>query len=841
MKKTARIVSLILVLCMLTGVFTIVAACHDKETDGYTYRLYSGSLGNNWNPHSWQTNADDSILEQTTIGLLDAIYDGEGIYKWQPEMASELPKDITSSLSAELKTRYEIGDSEAGRAWQIKLNKNAKWETGEAINADDYIWSMQMCLNPELSNYRANSYYSNDTAIYGAKDYYNQGKTIWKDAYNTLWDHDELWTDVEDLTKGSDGTYSFNGHALAITLNDGLEWLSGDSLSFYVEYDADYNQGWFDHDAWEPLKALADREGYVPVTDASMELLAQLISTDDWGEDESNVICYMVIESGTYGSYNWEDVGLYKVDDYTIVYVTAEPVSEFNFYIACQGASWLVHKKTYQDSIVTKGGIKTSQYGTSMKTYKSYGPYKLSVYQADKQVVYVQNEQWYGWEKERGEFGELVSYHTLADGSRVRQFQTTKIIVDVMTPDAAKQAFLKGDLDDYGLQSADMATYRTSDRLYQVDATYTTRFFFNTSAAEKLDAANTNQNSVVLTNVNFRKAFSLAINRSELTSTATPGYKPAFALLNTLYYFDVENDPSSVYRTSEWGMKAVVEGMYNIPYGAGQTYATLEEAYAAVTGYDLDQAKALMKTAHDELVAAGKYVSGQPIKIQVAYSYAKELSADAQASNTLVNKYLNAAAQGSGFGEITLEYLAGMTDVYGDVPQGKYAIGYGAWGGAAFYPFKMMECYMEPDEMAAAGGINEAGCFNPKTEEMTVSSFQYKDSNGQMQTFAEETMTWENWSKAIKTTGTGKYVTADVNLKLALLSKIESAFLQQYYCIPIASQTEVGLDGYKIKNITENYNIMYGFGGLRFMSYNYSDFAWAKWVKENSRNGVLAY
>lgn len=336
---------------------------------------------------------------------------------------------------------------------------------------------------------------------------------------------------------------------------------------------------------------------------------------------------------------------------------------------------------------------------------------------------------------------------------------------------------------------------------------------------------------------NFRNAFSLAINRTELCNTATAGYKPAFSLLNTLYYYNVAEDPTSIYRTSEWGMKTVVE-LSGIEYGADKQYKTLEEAYNAVTGYDLTKAKQLMKTACDELVAANKYTAGQDIKIQVAFS-APALDATAQKHQTLMNQYLNAAAEGSGFGTITLEYVGNLTARYDDVTDGKYAIGYGAWGGAAFYPFKMFECYLEPDEVA--GGVHEQGCFDPKTEAMTIEAFEYTDSNGATKTFAGKTLTWENWSKFLKNAKLGNDTIDDINLRLALLSRIEKAYIEQYYCIPLAGTTIVSLQGYKTDYITSTYNIMYGFGGVRFTNFNYTDAEWTDFVKSNAKNGVLPY
>jgi oligopeptide transport system substrate-binding protein len=47
---------------------------------------------------------------------------------------------------------------------------------------------------------------------------------------------------------------------------------------------------------------------------------------------------------------------------------------------------------------------------------------------------------------------------------------------------------------------------------------------------------------------------------------------------------------------------------------------------------------------------------------------------------------------------------------------------------------------------------------------------------------------------------------------------------------------------YQCKYYTENYNIMYGFGGMRLMTYTYDDAAWAELVaKQIAENGEIDY
>ena len=57
--------------------------------------------------------------------------------------------------------------------------------------------------------------------------------------------------------------------------------------------------------------------------------------------------------------------------------------------------------------------------------------------------------------------------------------------------------------------------------------------------------------------------------------------------------------------------------------------------------------------------------------------------------------------------------------------------------------------------------------------------------------------------------------------------------------IPFACDATIGLFSYKIKYATLDYDIMYGYGGIRLMTYNYDDAAWDAFVAENG--GTLDY
>ena len=152
-------------------------------------------------------------------------------------------------------------------------------------------------------------------------------------------------------------------------------------------------------------------------------------------------------------------------------------------------------------------------------------------------------------------------------------------------------------------------------------------------------------------------------------------------------------------------------------------------------------------------------------------------------------------------------------------------IGYGAWGGAAFYPFRNFQVYMDPDQYS----INEAANYDPTTETVTLKV------NGE-----DVTMTWQKWSQSMM--GTGAYATAPTKTKLQITAQLEEAFLKTYYRIPLCATTICSMLSFQCKYYTEEYNIMYGFGGLRLMDYKYDDVAWTTFVNEQvAANGQLNY
>ena len=788
----------------------------------YTYKTYSTSLGNNWNPHTWETSADSTILDflSSPFMTMQAENTEDGIYQWVYEMATSVT-DVTAEHQDDL-TKYacDLGGKEAseiteGYVFEIKLNPNAKWEDGTPINADSYINSMKLLLDPEMKNYRANLYYTGESAVAGGSAYFYQGSEAWTDNSP---DGETLVYNVEDLVKGDDGNYvTPEGYRVFITLTENHNWLGGYSLQYYVDngYSAYLNM-----ENWDALNALCDEDmaGFVPCNDDTIAMFATVITTDDWQEDETNVPYYFSFGVPMPECDYDSTVGCYKVDDYTIRYVNEAAINIYYFYTSCT-STWLVYEPYYTANFQTTEKLKTTKYGTAMDNTMSYGPYKLESLQPGKQITFVQNENWYGWEKQDN--GALISYTEYkVNDEHVQRYQTTRIVIDVMDDNAAKQAFLKGDLIEWAPSSEDLPTYGASEQLYKADESYTMSFFFNTNLDDlrEMDNSQGNTNSVVLSNTNFRRAFSYSINRAEWV-TATAGFKPSFGLMNDSYYYDYYEDPTSMYRSSDPAMQAICD-FYGVQYGEGTPYATLKDAYKSINGYNLTLAQELMKTAYNELTEAGIYTGGD-IYIRIGWMKGAMSSAENKQVE-LMNKYINAAVEGSGFGKVTLEGLGNIEDRYSAVRNGVFAIGYGAWGGAQLYPFRNFRVYCDPSYV----DIHEAACWDPTVETLTM------NVNGE-----EVTMTWQQWSASML--GTGRFANESNDVKLQITATMEKNYLEKVYRIPLATSTSCTLLSYQADYITPDYNLAYGWGGLELMTYNYDDAAWADFVA--AQGGILNY
>lgn len=753
------------------AIISLVAGC-DGDVEGagrYTYSTFDVASPNTWNPHEWETNTDAVIIGYTEMGLYDFVLNEEkNGYDIISEMADGDPVDVSDSLTEVERARYGVGSGDVGLKWEINLNDAAKWADGEIINADDYIYSMQQMLNPDILNRRADSFYAGTLTLGNARDY----------RYNGT----QVYVNVADDGDSIDGKTYFS--MFETTLFDGM---TGYSM---VE---DYT----DYAVYFPIGAAAFASGdygtaenplMVEVTEANAAAIAAIITeyVEAYSVDYATYSPYIYFKKIEFPSFDFageaKAVGLVKTGDYQVTVYLAAPITEF-FLKYNLSSNWLVKESLYEAGKSQVGNLIKTNYGTALDNYMGFGPYKLTQYQLDKLIVLEKNENWYGY----------------SDGKHNGQFQTDVIRIQIVPQHAtALQMFEKGEIDDIGLQSADMSKYKNSANLLFTPESYTRKVTFSTDWSSLKSRQSSGVNKTILTNIKFREAFSWALDREDFTQSLTSGSTPFLVPINNLYVSDPETGVS--YRNTEQGQNVV-----DTVFGDNEN------------GYDLVRARQLLTAAYNEEIASereGHLVASDNV-VLTFWVYGED-SIYTNYANFL-DAAIKAAAVGTPLeGKISVEKQVDAD--YSDRMQaGGADMCFSTWGGSTMDPFGIMQVYTDPELKYEYG-------FDTETENLTL------NVNG-----TDVTHTWYDWNYHLND-GNGDYSAskADNETRLDILAGMELALVQKWVFASIYAYSNASLYSYKIAYATNDYVNLVAYGGIRFMTYKYDDAQWAAYVKNNT-------
>ncbi len=506
-----------------------------------------------------------------------------------------------------------------------------------------------------------------------------------------------------------------------------------------------------------------------------------------------------------YGNCDWEDVGILKTGEYELVFITTAPISDPSFYVPYNlTATFLVYAPLWEacKTAFDKNGRPVSpdspeavsvstNYATSVDTSISYGPYKLTYFELDKQITLERNENWYG-------------YH---DARHRGQYQTDRISCQVMsTHSTALLAFLSGDLDSISLQSEDMARYASSPAIRFQPESYTTKLTFNTDK-KALSA----RGSQILSNVHFRQAFSLAIDRSRFAAAYTSAGEAGFGLLNSSYIYNPFTGAS--YRASNRAKNALVQlnGLRIDDFGG------LDGAYAAITGYDPTLAQGLMQLAYEEAVAGGLYDGKSPISLRLSVYQSEDIYV--QMYHFLCDA-LALACKGTDLeGKVSLEMVVDA-DYYATMDSGLTDMIFSTWGGSAYDPYGVLyRCYCDAGVEAVPNQM-EYGFNAAKVRvRMEIGGKPVEDT---LQNWAR----WCAGDTAVQIGELGPFRQYDAATRCAIYSDLEYAYLSQYVTTPLYYRNSAQLISHKGSYPTKTYIEGPGYGGIRFYAYHYDDTQW---------------
>ncbi len=895
-----------------------------SNTYKYTYNTYLSTSPSNWNVHNWQTSDESYVTGFTEMGFYDAVLNDEkNGYNFVTEMAAEMPIAVKASeLTEEEKDTYYTDSGNIpennNMVWDIKLNKDAKWEDGAAITAQDYVDSMERLLQPKYANYRADSYYNGNMILVNAESYYKQGRQTIEPFYKWVSD------DKNGLVKDDSGFYFLNlGKG-----SDGSDYVGSvfsnadSSTSFYdvlnniqsiSNYGVDlqrnritYGYAYYlwkalDHSKsshkteWEKVKSPMDISGTM-IEDDSVDLDIDVFdngftdfetgetikimtiknygkkSTEEsWGWTEDNIEEYTLDDlksdlkdcvnklssRNKYANKAWswkvplytyvytydgaaitmDDVGIRKIDDYTIRFYLTKSITPLNLKFSLT-SNFLVNVKLY-DSLKTElgnGSWATSYASNDVKNYKSYGPYKLTYFETGKEIRIERNENWYGY----------------SDGKHEGQFQMDRIVTNIYpSHDTAMQQFLAGKLDDIDLTVTDVRKYGTSSRCTTTYESYTQKLSFNSDRSMLKDRQGNSSgiNKTVLANTDFRKGLSLSLNRNQFASAATSGSKGFTGLLNDLYL--ANNATGETYRSTEQG-KSVYGKVYGNLGGSkidetdadGNPIALSEDA----VGYNHTLAVAYVVEALEEELSSSDEGHIQPNDtVQIEFRVYDDSSENTKAAFNFINTAWNglmvdAVAQLKKDGALkdseNISINVSMvkdTDYYTTAQNGRYDMIFSTWGGAAINPYGLMQVYCDNSftqtcEYGFKGhqaetkldiDLNGDGVIDSTTETRSFAKWYDDMNNGEEFNEAkygdevtEDDENYEEWYKIH-------------NNKLTVLAGLEAGILNRFEAVPLVARGSSSLLGFKCEYATDTYVSLIGYGGIRLMTFNYTDEQWS--------------
>ena len=879
MKLVKRLLVVLLVVCMMTGVLTIVAACNkdcgignhtdeghdgvcdvcgkptvfkhvdangDKKCDTcgkditYTMNDYVSTTPSNWNELSSTDANDDAIMgyigssffsydfkfdgnKRKADGTINAAGIVDGAFEVTYDAATAL-EDVTTQYAQQ----WGILDKKTGQPvtenyiWKITLRQDLKWDDGTPIKAEDFVYTMEQQLDPNFQLERASEYYNNAVKIHNAKNYLYQGQGASVETFESL-------------------EYSF------ADIVDGLYQGEGDYQGLTVYIDVENAWGIVVSDAQTPIEGAVGN--WVPITD---ETLIRDPAVEE-GEDEDYVSAKYLYETyygpgcpgessgpevvgivtGQYpDELSFDQVGIFADGDYGIVVVCDSPMKLKKddgslSYLAAYNFSGLplVKRSLYEEckqQPQTGSTLWTTTYNTSLATSASWGPFKLTYFQAGRQFELSRNDNWYGYSLEENK----------------GLYPVDKIVTQVIETEAASQmAFWKGEVDSLGISVTIADDYKNSP--YAIFspriATFGIQLLGNLEALK-----NSGRNNGILAIKEFREALSLSLDRDEYNRQLSTANQTCLGLLGEDYYYDVEN--GGVYRFTDQGKAALLrtygftqnsEGKW-VDTAANRVYNTIDEAVDAMTGVNMTLAKQLVNEAYTELTThAADYGYDASKKIQIQYGES-EPSESADRTLKFLNDWVSNLVSGTQLeGKIEVVMRTDLGKAWAEkFQQGEYEISTGGIGNAPFDPFYLISGHL--GNLPEGKSVSFHQYWDVSKESLTITIPSVGDST-YPQKGEEVTMTLDKWYRCLNGNADAQYNWgagfAPTEVRLEILARLEEYILGQYYTLPTSRGMTSALGSAKWSYITKTYNTMMGFGGMKYMTFNYADDEWAAFVQ----------
>ncbi len=823
MKKTR------LLLC-LASVSLLLSACNKKPSGGgeggggegggggenppvaqtYTYKTYTTVSPSDWNELSLQDANDRQIqsyisgslftfnykFEEGHYGEMDHIVPGD--FSVEYDGATNLV-DVTTTYAGNEK--YAVpADATEGYAYKITLRDDLKWDDGTPIKADDFVYSMKAQLDPRFLFRNSDQYYKNSIQIHNAQAYLKQGQSGYFPA-------DEVFAEYD----------SANDSKLVITINEPYEGADSPFIKFMAEIQNDYGIPGDDPIAIafngfgefgltrEEAESLEGKTIAEIKADATLAALLEKLIV--WWDEDDDGYTFFSTAPYTFPEVNFADVGIFKGDnDLEIVVVFDKTLMLLEDGHICFKTAYnfstlpLVHKAKFEANIVEPAlgsTLYTSKYCSDLESTASWGPYKLTNFQAGKHYELEKNPNWFG--------NNMDAYKG--------QYQAQKIVCETVSEfETAWQMFQKGDLSDIGLNVTIAQEYNKSSRAFFSgdDYIYTLQVQSDADALKGRETENVDKE--MLTYVEFRKAMSLAVDRAAYASATTTASQAGFGLFNMYHYYDIEH--GKAYRNEDVAKQVICE-VYGVDVSE---FDSLDDAYAAVDGYDLTLARELVRTAYEKAIAAGTIDADDNVVLTFGSSTD---NANVRRYVTNLEAFLVEMVKETPLeGRLSLEFKDFGEKWAKDFRAGAYDLTLSGWSGGAWDPGYFIGAYLED----GSGGRYAQG-WEPRSVTLT-----YNPWGDEEEDHSELSMNLVQWYDCLNGNAGAAYDWSEGKIdnafRLGIIAQLEKEVLLTYYAIPFMYWYGATILSYQVDYGSPIDHPVLGFGGFRYLRFNYSDQEW---------------
>ena len=769
----------------LTGYFS--------SEDAYTFNSYVSSLPVEWSLLDGSDyEAQNSIISNINSHLFEFDYkfdiDNNIIpyeYIVDYSAATNL-EDVTSFYAGN--DKYNIPANATSKyAYKVTLREDLKWEDGTPINAHDFIYSMKELLNPLFKHYGATNYYDGfGLRIHNALEYYSQGDIVKKPLNGKV-------NSLEDARADS-----------SIVFNLGMESNIGQYLI------QRYSSEIYEYGEVTIMQLLCETVSRSDIEDLCGKTVNQILDNDKLNNTFNKLLVYWKnydFKELDFFSYEYQkpkidfnDVGFFAYSDYEFVFILDEAIDLLDengnlFYGTLYNNSYgfpLFHKELFElCKVEPKDGetLWSTTYCKSLETTKSWGPYKL-IKLEENEFTLAKNENWFGYNDEKYE----------------DKYQTNYINYKVLNEEEALSQFLDGKLDYLSLDSdlvrkykdSSHANYETTDRIYSL--------FIQSDKKSLVERETNGINKKILSYPEFREALSLAIDRSEFTRKHTDNGTPVLGLFNDTYYYDIKN--ASNYRNENISKEVICE-IYGVDVSK---YSSIDEAYADINGKNLTKARELVEIAYKKALDNGDISPNDIVKL----TFGSENFMHFYKSHTeYITNAWNEMLKGTSLeGRLETEYKDASNSKIMFI-NGELDVFYGSFNGYVWNPGASLFAYIDKMSYNTTAWDTDSHMMKFKLEGVMDKA---------------ETLSICEWCDCLNGISSAKFdfssdkISEDIRINL--IAALEREVLLQYYVLPLNSINKISLRSYQVEYPNNNYRTFMGFGGISYLTYNYSDTAW---------------